>query len=379
MQQDLPPLSAEEALELTQRGGTLLCLDVPSGVEFGIDLRSYTVGPRFGGVKMVPTAGLLHLVTCGSELEQCGVFLHLKPASTCAARWDASSETLRLIEAGTELTQLHGAVQRMEFDEKLGPYPLATEEQWRGLSCYISEDVLRRAGVPLGTFIVPGGIDDDEPSEGISSADRMQPFFDGLPRVATFVTLDPRRHPRGRQLNGAALSALHLDKSEWLGDLLAAEYTTNEEAPRELAEKALTAELAENALIGELQLAFLLFLRLSSLRSLEHWKRGVHLLCGCERALLDRPRLFCRFLALLRAQLALAPADFFEDELSADNFLRRAFAELLERTEGQPLAPSLVSELRRLWRLLEAQFGLTLDSLRTGTMDEEDEPVVVSI
>ena len=367
MQNDLPPLSAEEALELTRQGGTLLCLDVPSGVEFGIDLRSYTVGPRFGGVKMVPTAGSLHLVTCGSELEQCGVFLQFEPASTCAARWDVASESLRLLAAGPEMTRLQEAVQRMEFDGKLGPYPLATEGQWRELSCYISEPVLHRAGVPLGTFIMPGGIDDDEPNP--SSADSVQPYFDGLPRVANYVTLDPRRHPRGRQLTGAALSAWHLDKSEWLGDLLRAEYSPNEEAP---------SELAENALLGELQLAFLLFLRLSSLRSLEHWKRAVHFLCGCERALLDRPRLFCRFLALLRAQLALAPADFFEDELSADNFLRCALAELLERTEGQSLAPTLVGELRQLWRFLETQFGLTLDALRTGAMDDDEEPVVVS-
>jgi len=37
---------------------------------------------------------------------------------------------------------------------------------------------------------------------------------------------------------------------------------------------------------------------------------------------------FCR---IVRAQLAFAPADFFEDELSADNFLRDALGALAER------------------------------------------------
>jgi len=41
-------------------------------------------------------------------------------------------------------------------------------------------------------------------------------------------------------------------------------------------------------LLGELQLSFLLFLRLSCLASLEQWKRLVSLLCGCEAALKAR-------------------------------------------------------------------------------------------
>ena len=67
---------------------------------------------------------------------------------------------------------------------------------------------------------------------------------------------------------------------------------------------------------GELQLAFLLFLRLSSLRALQHWKALAHLMCGCEDALASRPGLYVKLLLVLRAQLALAPADFFEDALS---------------------------------------------------------------
>lgn len=35
--------------------GTLLCLDVPEGIDFGMDTYSWKTGPRFKGVKMIPT------------------------------------------------------------------------------------------------------------------------------------------------------------------------------------------------------------------------------------------------------------------------------------------------------------------------------------
>jgi hypothetical protein len=41
---DVPTLSNEEALELTRRGASILALGLPTGREFGVDLRSYTVG-----------------------------------------------------------------------------------------------------------------------------------------------------------------------------------------------------------------------------------------------------------------------------------------------------------------------------------------------
>ena len=38
MEGDVPTLSPEEALHLTRTGGTFLCLDVPEGVDVGVDL-----------------------------------------------------------------------------------------------------------------------------------------------------------------------------------------------------------------------------------------------------------------------------------------------------------------------------------------------------
>ena len=47
-------MDQETARVLFREGGTLLFLDMPEGSEFGIDYNSWTVGPKFRGVKMIP-------------------------------------------------------------------------------------------------------------------------------------------------------------------------------------------------------------------------------------------------------------------------------------------------------------------------------------
>ena len=119
----LSALSREEALALTQRSGTIRCLDVPPGVEFGIDLRAYAVGPRFGGVKMVPPDEM-RLVTWGSELACCGVFVCLRAGEVAVMRWDPATEALTFVTDEAEKAQQTQQVQAMVHDASLAPYPL---------------------------------------------------------------------------------------------------------------------------------------------------------------------------------------------------------------------------------------------------------------
>ena len=410
-------LSRAEALERTIHGGTVLCMGVPLGVEFGMDLRSYTTGPNFGGMKMIPASddavGYIHFMTWGSDLTRCGAFIALHPSDVFVFQWNPQDEMLCRLAAGEEAEQQVGAVRRMEHDATLGPYPLATEEQWRGLSSHLSGRVLDRAGIPLGTAIEAGSVDSAELERELEAARQLQlaqnpssqqpslqqPSGEPPPRAgreksgmatASFVQLDPRRSGCG--LSGEALSRFHLDKSEWLAQLLANEYADPRGAsgqggaPQADGVDLRDEAVAEDALVGELQLSYLLFLRLSSLRALEQWKALLHLLLSCEAALHTRSRLYCRVLKTLRAQLALAPADFFQSEVREENFLRDALAELAEHTcsatgaggSATGLAPQLVEELRLLWAFLDTEFGVDLEELRAALdEDEEDLPVVV--
>ena len=56
----LQQLSQSELAQLSEQTGTLLLLDVPEGTIVGLDFTSYTVGPSFKGIKLIPPG--LHLV-----------------------------------------------------------------------------------------------------------------------------------------------------------------------------------------------------------------------------------------------------------------------------------------------------------------------------
>ncbi len=47
-------MDQELARSLFTEGAALVLLDVPERTEFGIDYNSWTVGPKFKGVKMIP-------------------------------------------------------------------------------------------------------------------------------------------------------------------------------------------------------------------------------------------------------------------------------------------------------------------------------------
>jgi A1 cistron-splicing factor AAR2 len=44
----------DEAVRRFKAGACVLALDFPAETEFGVDVRSWTVGPKFKGLKMVP-------------------------------------------------------------------------------------------------------------------------------------------------------------------------------------------------------------------------------------------------------------------------------------------------------------------------------------
>ena len=407
----LAALSREEALALTQRGGAVRCIGVPEGTEFGIDLRAYAVGARFGGVKMVPTDAL-HLVTWGTDLTCCGVFLRLDEADVAAMQWNPTDEALEMVRDEGERTRHAQEVARMEHDGALAPYPLATAEQWRELAGHITEGVLRRAGIPVGTATAPSGIDDDELQREIdalqrargggaaplASAAAQQPAaaqpaagpmpqpMGGAPVAACFVALDPRRSGEG--LSGAALSRFHLDRSGWLTRLLEGAYSSDGDdgtLPMEVGDDAGSVDAkglstGECALLGELQLSYLLFLRLSSLRALEQWKALLQLLCSCEDALCERPRLYTRVLTIVRAQLALASADAFTaDGEGGESFLRASLSTLAAHSHSHAadLATPVRDALRLLWASVRP-FGVCYEELVASAADDDDEqPVVV--
>jgi A1 cistron-splicing factor AAR2 len=160
------------------------------------------------------------------------------------------------------------------------------------------------------------------------------------------------------------VTAFNLDRSARLEELLREVYGGGSEAWR--------------ALLGELQLAYLLLLLLHSHAALVFWREAVALLCNCERAIADPAHapLFQGFVGALREQLTQLPVDLFVDELSKRSFLGPALASLRELLDdSRDVALRLAA--RELWVLVAGRFGLDVKAI--AELDDEDGPLIVPL
>eukprot|EP01104_Vermistella_antarctica_P019235 TRINITY_DN7439_c0_g1_i1.p1 TRINITY_DN7439_c0_g1~~TRINITY_DN7439_c0_g1_i1.p1 ORF type:complete len:553 (-),score=129.54 TRINITY_DN7439_c0_g1_i1:53-1711(-) len=358
----------DDAMERLKDGAFILCMEVPVGTEFGVDYRSYVVGPAFKGVKMVPSG--LHFVFYGmGHGMRCGFFASLSPQQVVVKRWDASTEDFH---SGTgfiedQVERLTQNVRSGEFDRNLGPYPAQDAVVWHSLSGFISAPILTRCGVPVGSLIVPGDCE-DEPGPNTS---HVVPFHPDQPRTPHFseVALPDNQNRRLPGMTPEEITQYNLDKTKLLARVLRVSYDSKPEF-----------------LLGELQLSFVLFLQLSSYRSLNQWKRLVDLVCSCDDAVHTHQNFYFEFLGVLGNQLRHAPLDFLQEDVYECNFLRKSvvclFAVLFDDapcTDGvKPIHKRLVKRAEEFRRFLKMKFKFDAEKERDRYVDEtESAPVVV--
>ncbi|TMW59483.1 hypothetical protein Poli38472_004552 [Pythium oligandrum] len=337
-------------------GGFLVCLDVPEATEFGIDYEVFRTGPKFQGVKFVPLG--VHFVVFRSREQEHGIrqgfFVNIERHGQVVVReWSAEKEELGPPRPGLNVEHLERAVLSFQLDSGLGPYPKQHAKVWQRLSKYISTSVLQRCGVDLGSLILPGDVED---AQTAAEDGGVIPFFPDLPRTIRFTRLMRRNTA---EMTVQERTAYHFDKSAMVLELLSSVYQQD-----------------WKELLGELQLAFIAFLQLSSLTAMEQWKQMLLMLCSCEQALTTHVELFRAFLKLLRTQLEQIPVDFFQDELTGDNFLRPCMASLLELLRDAECPPELGSMGEQLTGLLQSRFHLDLGTELLD--DDEFAPVVVA-
>ncbi|KAI3424879.1 hypothetical protein D9Q98_008263 [Chlorella vulgaris] len=192
-----------------------------------------------------------------------------------------------------------------------------------------------------------------------------------------YYTPLPRLVKRGG-LTPQELTALNLDKSRLLEEVLAKHYKGQ-----------------EAAFLGEFQFAFLAFLLGQSMEGFEQWKAFLCLMFGCDDAPLGpRARLFTAFLQALHAQLAhglalghpksAQPQPLGEplvDELLQDSFLRRLSTQFFQmlHEERTQVIPSLAEQARAVSSVLQHTLGWGVQVVTDLESDGEDEdaPVVV--
>lgn len=141
-------MDPDVARRLFEEGATLVLLGVPQGTELGIDCKSWVVGPRFKGVKMIPPGlHFLHYCSinsspCGGEIgPKTGLFLNLKPRQIILANWDPKEEDLDFKASQNEEEVSRIRANLKDLDPFLGPYPYEVMRKWVSLTDRLSEEV----------------------------------------------------------------------------------------------------------------------------------------------------------------------------------------------------------------------------------------------
>ncbi|XP_068198264.1 protein AAR2 homolog [Antennarius striatus] len=367
------------AQRLFEEGAFLVLLGVPQGTELGIDCKSWQVGPRFKGVKMIPPGlHFLHYCSanpanCGGEIgPKTGIFLSLKPKETLLAKWDAKNEDLDFSASQNEEEMSRIRANLRDLDPFLGPYPYEVMRKWVSLTDRLSQelvDVLQPLSGRICAFsdVIPEiqfrhTKDRAEQPRNDTACQSMKEGLNRLPKMKQregtelrFSVIPERTYPPGA--TPAEITRCSLDLSYALETVLEKNH-----------------QLQPLNLLGELQFAFVCFLVGNVYEGFEHWKSLLVLLCRSEETMRKCKELYLGLIAVLYHQLGEIPPDFFVDIVSQDNFLTSTLQDFFQFASGPGVDATLRKRAEKFKAHLTKKFRWDFDA------DLDDcAPVVVEL
>ncbi|WAR04644.1 AAR2-like protein [Mya arenaria] len=315
-------INSDTAKMLFKEGAIFVLLDMPEGSEFGIDYNSWTTGPNFRGVKMIPPG--IHYI-----YYRTGFFRNFKQREIVVRKWDRSLEE-DVSQADKE--RVEGNLQ--ELDQYLGAYPYENYKKWISLTSHISEELLGKLQPECGAitsvtqFLSPPSNSEMRrqsaetlaQQENTSPSDTRKkkklPQLQKVPGTAIrFTKIPKQRYPEGA--TPQQITVYSMDSTFMLDSIIQSDYSKN-----------------KRGILGEIQFAFICFLIGQVFDAFDQWKKLVHLMCGSEKALNSHSDLFMDFIAMLHFQVHEIPEDFFVDIVSANNFLTTTLQEFFSNLEA---------------------------------------------
>ncbi|KAF2210263.1 hypothetical protein CERZMDRAFT_45774 [Cercospora zeae-maydis SCOH1-5] len=357
----------------------LLLVDLPPFALAGIDLLSFTVTPRFRGVKDLPTG--FHFAFCGTSTafsERHGLWFYVpggsfsQGAPLYIAKWDAGNEMLGAVTDETDRLRWRANLGSI-WKEGLTPFRQTSTKNtvstggeindWPMLTSAISASLLSR---------ITGG---DSNHWYLSSASSARRDIEDIPGLDEE---DKKALQADKELNFLPVDL----KKTWR------EGATGRERTEAAQDRSWAlAHLVENyctdgdikQIIGELQFCFLTILTINNFSCLEQWKRLCSLIFTCKTAVLDSSDFFVSAIATLRLQLQHCKdaegglIDLADDGGSLLKALLVRFRSGLKGMTGTGVS-DVVDELDDLEDYLRQEHGWTLggDHLRSGVLELED-------
>lgn len=216
--------------------------------------------------------------------------------------------------------------------------------QWKNLTAFITKNVLLRAHCNLDSRILPGDSDPEFIGAEMKVHDASMEFVD-----ISAAEDKIREEVLGSNKSPQLLTSISMDKSTVMKYCCHHEYDDG-----------------WKGMIGELQLAFLLFMQLFSYPALNQWKVLIDAICHSEQLLVENESLTIAFLRVFYEQLNFSPSDFFTTELSKENFLCPALSTLFHVLSAKGLSDSVREHRKRLFTFVQKKFGLFEEAVTIG-------------
>ena len=311
------------ALHLAKTGGSILILDFPLKGSFGIDMKSWSTGEKFKGIKMIPEGVHLIHYSNGSEMAaMCSFFIEIKRGTQLSenvtvGKWDPKTESIIILN-DDDSEGYKQSIVRLEFDDGLAPYPFDMKVSWDVLISNVTQSDIERVR-PV--------------SKVIHSS--TQPSPDGKeidphgPTANLFFATAPVAAPEG-----ISSTCWNFDGSHKL------KYLINK-----------TSDATGRSVLADFQLSFTMFLISQNYDAFEHWKSVLQIICTSESLLSSNLMIpfFTVFCDALNTQLSHIPVEFYDldaaylphqisqfkelqDDISDVEF-RRAAANLFSKAE----------------------------------------------
>ncbi|CAK5082452.1 unnamed protein product [Meloidogyne enterolobii] len=259
--------------------------DFPEGSEFGIDCRSWTVGRKFLGIKMIPPG--IHFVYMSVPGAPKIAFFHNFVLKEIVLRkWDKKNEDLfNCVSDDVELERVRSNL--MTLDSHLGAYPFTDYQLWASFSTNITSKTLKR----------------------LSPTNK-------LGRISSQVEMTTLEAETEKQLNDPL--GLSIVDKEHRGRI---RFTDESGLP------------VMNAKDDDSKLGFTEIPKITVYEGFDQWKRIIHLLCSCKSAIEKSPSFFNDLLMVLHYQMKMVPDNFFA-ETFGNNFLVSTLSLLFANIEG---------------------------------------------
>lgn len=333
----------EEAKRHLFSGGFLVILDAPkAGFTFSIDLHTWTTGPIFRGIKMVPPGIHLFSVSLGDTAPKQSFWRDFKAGQVVAFQYNDQAEEIRELPEQARRT-VEGSI--LEMDPYMAPYPMESLKPWESLSNRISMDTLSQ--------VIPSLSFDPMTSSYLGAIlDNKDEVKSTASESFGFTEIDLKRSFPDSSV-GRERTLLSLDKSYLL--------------------ESITETVSEEHWLGEFQLAFLIIILGHNFEGFEQWKRMLELVSKSKQAIERRPLFFQRVLVTMTAQLANCPADFFADLFDASCIVAVYFRDLYAGCTGRrdlvPAAESFAAQVN-------SSFGW---ALHEELEPDDEQPVIVDL